>query len=118
MFAFGGKDIPKIRFKEPPWWKDRDAGLRPKLGRGGWTKPEKLKFQARLLKRDYIETPKWSEIHFSSKDSTFKRLIAEVKKDNPDKSLVDKYVLDLEYLRWMIDAIQNASSDLAKLPRE
>ena len=116
--VFSGNDMPKVGVKEPPWWKDRELSILSKLGRAGLTDIEKLKRKARLLKRDYVETAKWSEIHFSGQNSTYKRLIAEVKKDNPDRSLIAQYVVPLEYLRFMTDAVQNATIELAKEARK
>ncbi len=116
--VFGGADMPKVGVKEPPWWKDRERAIPPNVGRGAGSPMAKLKHKARLLKRDYVETAKWSEIHFSAKDSTYKRLIAEVKKDNPDRSLIAAYVVPLEYLRFMIDAVQNEATDVAKEARK
>ena len=116
--VFGRADMPKIGVKEPPWWKDRERAIPPNVGRGAGSPMAKLKHKARLLKRDYVETAKWSEIHFSSKGSTYQRLIAEAKKDNPDRSLIAGYVVPLEYLRFMLDAVQNEASDVAKEARK
>ena len=111
----GHQSIPPIRFTKPPWWDTRGRDLSPRIGRGGITTQQKLIYEAKLLKRDYIETAKWSEIHFSSKGSTYSLLIAEAKKDNPDPGKIASYVKNLEYLRFMIDAVQNSAAALVKL---
>ena len=111
----GHQSIPPIRFVKPPWWDTRGAGLYPRVGRGGITRPQRLIYEAKLLKRDYIETAKWSEIHFSSKGSTYALLISEAKKDAPDAGKIEEYVKNLAYLRFMIDAVQNSAQALTKL---
>jgi outer membrane protein OmpA-like peptidoglycan-associated protein len=108
--------IPVVRLAKPPWWDERDRELRPRVGRYGAVSAEQtLIYKAKLLKRDYIETAKWSEIHFSSVGSSYSLLLAEAKKDNPDKGKIEQYVKDLGYLRFMIDDVQNSAQALAKL---
>ena len=70
--------MPKIGVKEPPWWKDRERAILPKLGRGAGRPWRSSSSKARLLKRDYVETAKWSEIHFSEQELDYQLLIAEV----------------------------------------
>ena len=113
----GHDAIPPIRgVVKPPWWDERDRELRPRrAGRGPITAQQTLIYKAKLLKRDYIETAKWSEIHFSSRDSSYRKLITESKRDRPDKGKIEQYVKDLEYLRFMINAVQDGAQDLAKL---
>jgi outer membrane protein OmpA-like peptidoglycan-associated protein len=113
--SLGKIDLPKIGFKKPPWWDNRGLDLLPRAGRGGLTEAQKLTYKGKLLKRDFIETAKWSEIHFTAKDSTFVRLSLEVAKDNPDRAKIQKWVLDLEYLRFMIDDVQDSGVALSKL---
>jgi hypothetical protein len=88
--------MPDIDLTKPPWWDHRAAAV---------DFPPGLSERQRdtlMLMRDYVETGKWIEKHIETPGGTYSLLIAEIKKDKPDKAKIDEYVRDLEYGRYMI----------------
>lgn len=109
-----GHDIPRITPRKPPWWDNRGSELHPTVGRGGMTVQQKLTYKAKLLKRDYIETMKWAEMHVIAPGSSLMLLIEEVKKGSPDQAKIKQYVESLDHLRFMLDATQNLAEEVLK----
>lgn len=92
----GNARWPDIEMTKPPWWDHRAAAVDFPPGLS-----EKQR-DTLMLMRDYVETAKWVEKHIESRDGTYSKLVAEIKKDDPDQARIDEYVRELEYGRYMM----------------
>jgi hypothetical protein len=111
----GNAEFPQIGLRKPPWWDNRAMDLAVPTGRGGMTDRQKLVYTAKLARRDFIETAKWADVHYHSGGGTYVKLIEEARKESPDRAKMEKYIRDLEYLRFMIDATEASAVEVEKM---
>jgi hypothetical protein len=106
----------KIGDAKPPWWDSRAAGIGTSLGRSAAR--NRLMAKAALLLRDYVETAKWEEKHVVAKGGSYGMLFDELRKEKPDEGKIKQYILNLQYLNFMMDQTQNLATEVVKLAQE
>jgi hypothetical protein len=70
-----------------------------------------------LLQRDYIETAKWTSLHYYARDGSYRQLLHEIKKDNPNPQKIKEYVTNLEYLRFMLSDTGDLAIEVLKMAK-
>jgi hypothetical protein len=105
----------RVGHRKPPWWDGRGAEFAEPIARGGMTARQKLIHKGRLLKRDMVETQMWADIHWHDGRGSFVLLYEESKKDAPDWTKIEGYIVNLEYLRFMLDATADEANEILRM---
>jgi Domain of unknown function (DUF4157) len=112
----GAPSIRRIGYKKPPWWDSRSAGMGRSQGRNAAR--NELLYKASLLKRDYIETAKFYDVHFEPRKGSYVMLLLELRKDKPDETAIERYIVNLEYLNFMMDETHDLAQEVLKLAQK